>query len=768
MSEYSLKILSLFPVPFYTDRRIYFEGDLEEEGIDKALDDLGAERADAVMEAATTLSAVKPELAFHLLQSLDSIGPLIEAGQLDLWTRAVLDLYDSQGLMPARDFIRFGKDHPLFNRYWGKGISLRELGSVLETYLNSLGKEHVSIKESNSHYTDTSFIYLPERLTIFSASDKARLLYKAMATCSYAQIALGTYRLDLSSIAPVADALRQRYSCREEGEVLSDLRRFFGLFPNSDLAADIFGLVETVRIEAWMIHNLPGLYRRLAILKRDILAVRPDILNASEMSNTIDQAARWWLGLKEAKCPRVITDKLKSFFENDSRVEDTARLTSDLYRIFSVLEGPYMPVAALLYSGELRPEEAQRERLRRRESTRVEFRKELEKLICDLGPEEEVRISVPPSGKSSRSGLRSQARQEIPDEININGRAVPVPEALGKVIEEIFEDLGSIPSSYLVVTDEMSGHHFSHLCDVSLGPANLLSENGKGVHVLDEWDYRRNGYRKRWALLRETEISSGEVEGADEILSNYASLVRRIRRQFELMRQEQILLRRQKEGDEIDLDEAVASIADLKAGVHPSDQLFMRLKRDRRDIAAVFLIDLSGSTNGWINRMERDMLLILCEALSVLNDRFAIYGFSGNTRLRCELYRIKALGDNYDKSVKGRIMNIKAYEYTRLGPPIRYLTSLLSDTEARTKLLITLSDGKPDDYDGYRGAYGIEDTRQALIEAKRKGIHPFCITIDKAEHSYIKHMYGDVNYLFIDDISCLPLKVPEIYRKLTS
>lgn len=766
MSGQDQTILSLFPVPFYTDTRIYFEGDLEEDGIDKVLDKLSPDKAGAVMDAASTLASVKPELAFHFLRSLDRIEPFLGDGGLELWVKEVLDLYDSQGLLPARDFIKAGKDHPHFDRHWGAGMSLQELGSVLETYINSMGKEHLNLKGASTHYTDTSTIYLPERISLFNAKEKGRLLYKVMATYSYGQIALGTYRLDLAGIGEAEGGVGQGYS--NEKDVLPDLTRFFAMFPDQGLCRDIFVLVETVRIESWMSRNLPGLYRRLTGLKTDMLAARAEFYGASKISRMTDQTIRWWLGLRESECPGAVTEMLKGFFEGAPKVEDTARLTSDLYRIYSAFEGPYLPVEPLPYAGELRPEDAQRERLRRRESTRLEFRKELARLVCDLGPEEEVRISVPPSRKSNRSGLRSQARQDIPDEINVNGRAVPVPEALGKVIEEIFEDLGSIPSSYLVVTDEMSGHHFSHLCDVSLGPANLLSEVGEGVHVLDEWDYRRKGFRKRWALLRETEIPAGEVKEVDGVLSGYGGLVRRIRRQFELIRQGQVLLRRQKDGDEIDLDEAVASIADLKAGFHPSDQLFMRLKRDRRDIAAVFLIDLSGSTNGWINRMERDMLLILCEALSVLNDRFAIYGFSGNTRLRCELFRIKAFGDYYDKSVKGRIMNIKAYEYTRLGPPIRYLTSLLSNTEARTKLLITLSDGKPDDYDGYRGTYGIEDTRQALIEAKRKGIHPFCITIDKAEHSYIKHMYGEVNYIFIDDISRLPLRVPEIYRKLTS
>lgn len=190
--------------------------------------------------------------------------------------------------------------------------------------------------------------------------------------------------------------------------------------------------------------------------------------------------------------------------------------------------------------------------------------------------------------------------------------------------------------------------------------------------------------------------------------------------------------------------------------------------RNERSIAAVFLIDLSGSTSGWINDMERSALLIMSEAIVVLQDRFAIYGFSGRTRKRCELFRVKGFDEPYGDEVKGRIANLRALEYTRLGPPIRYLTGILKGMEAKTRLLITLSDGKPDDYDGYNGDYGIEDTRRALIEARNSDVHPFCITIDKSEHSYLAHMYGAANYVFIDNLSKLPLRVPEIYRKLTS
>jgi nitric oxide reductase NorD protein len=199
-----------------------------------------------------------------------------------------------------------------------------------------------------------------------------------------------------------------------------------------------------------------------------------------------------------------------------------------------------------------------------------------------------------------------------------------------------------------------------------------------------------------------------------------------------------------------------------------SERLFTKRHKLERNIAVMFMVDMSGSTKGWINEAEREALLLLCESLETLGDRYAIYGFSGMTRKRCEVYRIKGFGEPYGEEVRARIGGITPRDYTRMGVTIRHLTRLLNEVEARTKLLVTLSDGKPDDYDGYRGAYGIEDTRQALIEARRDGIHVFCITIDTEARDYLPHMYGAVNYALIDEVRKLPLKVSDIYRRLTT
>ena len=251
-------------------------------------------------------------------------------------------------------------------------------------------------------------------------------------------------------------------------------------------------------------------------------------------------------------------------------------------------------------------------------------------------------------------------------------------------------------------------------------------------------------------------------------LEKYSGLVLQLRRTFEGIRGVDRRLKRQPDGDDVDLEAIVEAQWVGIAGEELPDRLFTKSKRIERDTAVIFMVDVSGSTKGWINDAERESLVLLCEAIEALGDQYAIYGFSGMTRKRCELYRIKSFHEGYNDEVKSRIAGIKPKDYTRMGVTIRHLTYLLRNIEAQTRLLVTLSDGKPDDYDGYRGEYGIEDTRQALIEARRAGIHPFCITIDKTARDYLPRMYGEASYTLVNDVKNLPGKVSEIYRRLTT
>jgi nitric oxide reductase NorD protein len=269
--------------------------------------------------------------------------------------------------------------------------------------------------------------------------------------------------------------------------------------------------------------------------------------------------------------------------------------------------------------------------------------------------------------------------------------------------------------------------------------------------------------------MREKPVTPVYDDFYQATVAKHLAVVKHLRRKFEALRDENRLDKRQADGDEIDLDALIEALADARDGREMSDRLFVRLHRAERNIAVALLVDMSGSTQGWINEAEREALILLCEALELLGDRYAIYGFSGTTRKRCELFRIKTFDEPYTAEVKARIAGVKPQEYTRMGFAIRHMTKLLNEVEARTKVCITLSDGKPDDYfDVYRGVYGIEDTRMALLEAARTGIHPFCITLDREARDYLPHMYGAARYVILDDVRQLPVKVTDIYRKITS
>jgi nitric oxide reductase NorD protein len=177
---------------------------------------------------------------------------------------------------------------------------------------------------------------------------------------------------------------------------------------------------------------------------------------------------------------------------------------------------------------------------------------------------------------------------------------------------------------------------------------------------------------------------------------------------------------------------------------------------------------MSSSTEGWVGKALKESLVLLSESLHSVGDRYAIYGFSGMRRNRSEIFRIKEFTESYTETIKNRIAAISPMDYTRMGPPIRHFTEILKKIDTKIRLLILLTDGKPEDYDDYKGQYAIEDTRHALLEAKTAGIHPFCISIDRQAQDYLGHLFGEMNYIFIDDVKKLPWQVPNIYRILTS
>lgn len=290
--------------------------------------------------------------------------------------------------------------------------------------------------------------------------------------------------------------------------------------------------------------------------------------------------------------------------------------------------------------------------------------------------------------------------------------------------------------------------------------------------AIDEWDYRQQKLQKDHCRLQ---LMTSRHAQAMELPERLRPQAHKIRRQFESLRPQRHWLNRQNDGTELDLENYINFLTDRRHGrVNSDTPVYRELRNASRDLSCLLLADLSLSTDAHINNnarvidVIRDSLYLFSEALSASGDRFALHGFSSRNRNHVRFYNIKAFDDNYNNDIRGHIDAIRPGYYTRMGAAIRYATELLTKESSSQKLLLILTDGKPNDLDKYEGRYGIEDTRMAVLEAEKSGLRPFCVTIDERAEDYLPYLFGSQSYVLIRNAEELPRKLPLLYLRLTS
>jgi len=292
---------------------------------------------------------------------------------------------------------------------------------------------------------------------------------------------------------------------------------------------------------------------------------------------------------------------------------------------------------------------------------------------------------------------------------------------------------------------------------------------GEGIK-LPEWDYRTGRLQPNFVNLQMFEPRDSQAQPLPPRLQPAA---RRLQRQFEQLRNDRQWLRQQPQGSELDLQAWLDFYVERSHGQCAERGLFLAQRQTRRDLACLLLADVSMSTDAHINdesrviEVIRDSLLLFGETLSTLGDDFALYGFSSLRRQQVRLQALKTFEQRYDDSTRGKIQGLTPGYYTRMGAAIRQATRLLGASKRRRKLLLLVTDGKPNDLDLYEGRYGVEDTREAVREARRQGLIPFCITIDRKAQEYLPYMFGSNGYSLIRQPEQLPLRLPQLYRQLT-
>jgi hypothetical protein len=320
-------------------------------------------------------------------------------------------------------------------------------------------------------------------------------------------------------------------------------------------------------------------------------------------------------------------------------------------------------------------------------------------------------------------------------------------------------------------------------------------------------------YLKGWCRLFEHRLRGDDFGFIEGVRQRHAELASQVKRQFKFIKPESYQrVRRVSDGEELELDGIIEAMIDRRAGHATDEHVYRRRDRALREVAAVFLLDMSASTDfpvpdpkapppppkpapppdgefvyAFWNDVEeaeepgpkrrvidvaKESLALMSEALETLGDAFAIYGFSGYGRQDVEFHVAKEFNERLSSRSWAAMAAMQPRRSTRMGPAIRHALAKLDREGARMKVLIVVSDGYPQDCDygpdRNDDEYGIQDTAAALREAERKGVQTFCVTIDPAGYDYLRRMCPDERYLVIDEVADLPKALSKVYRALTA
>ncbi|HHJ35874.1 MAG TPA: VWA domain-containing protein, partial [Gammaproteobacteria bacterium] len=303
-----------------------------------------------------------------------------------------------------------------------------------------------------------------------------------------------------------------------------------------------------------------------------------------------------------------------------------------------------------------------------------------------------------------------------------------------------------------------------------------LNSDGLPPRHYAEWDYNTQTFKPDWVSLYESIHPSANAKDIDAILDKHKALAKQLKAILDKLKPQRFVrVRYQEEGSELDLDIAIRSLIDYKCGAQPDPRINMNHQHDGRDIAVMILLDLSASLNDVPDGSDQSILQLSQEAVSLLawtieqlGDKYAIAGFHSDTRHNVRYYHLKGYSEQFDDTVKARLAAMDAGFSTRMGGAIRHAAHYLESQKADKKLMLILTDGEPADIDVEDEKYLISDTKKAIDEISSKGMHSYCISLDRKADDYIQDIFGAGGYTIIDHVEKLPEKLPLLFTALTS
>ncbi|OIP85343.1 MAG: nitric oxide reductase D protein [Rhodobacterales bacterium CG2_30_65_12] len=310
---------------------------------------------------------------------------------------------------------------------------------------------------------------------------------------------------------------------------------------------------------------------------------------------------------------------------------------------------------------------------------------------------------------------------------------------------------------------------------LDLAPEDADLEALSAEHSYPEWDTRRGRYLANHVRVLAAPVVA-DASRTHTFDARAEARIRAVRRQFEALRPALVSTPGHLDGDELDTGRAVRAIADFRATGESDARVWRQTRPLARDLAVSILLDVSRSTEGAVScargisrqiiEIEREALAALAWGLDACGDSFAIHGFSSLRRDRVFLHEVKRFEQPMNRAVEARIAALKPGFYTRLGAAIRHASADLASQSMRRRLLIVITDGKPNDLDHYEGRHGIEDSRRAVIEARRAGHAVFGITVDREGRAWFARIFGQGGFALVPEPDKLAQALPRIYAHI--
>lgn len=661
-------------------------------------------------------------------------------------------------------------------------MELTHIRGVIQLYCRALAGTPIEVSDTtalvqknigwvheDTASTDGTTIFLPPLVERYANQSDNFAWFKVVATHQVAHLEFGSFAFAFETPSTMFRDRRMQYEQdvleRVDGQETHAghgplpsaiaMGRFLRLFPNRRLAFDLFTVLEDCRLDYRIKVEYPGIRSAVSGVQAESLASRPRLEALPVQAALVELLIHLSLGhcralpvpLEYTDVAVMLSSLAHALRTARATVEDAAEATLRAYELIACLPNVPHPAAQwhptdLGVPGDF--SEAAHEALLQALQARQE-------MAGAHDPDAGYEAPAPVDFRGDFQPHMVQLLMQLHGDRGRQGEGqAPSPQMLEHLVQESVELAQDIAPDNGTRGMPMSVQHLVQAAGVSPPNTNpgqghrpLLHDNDQGealtprepqTYAYDEWDFCAAAYKPRWCMVKEHVLEEGESTCYNEALQTYSALLSHMKRQFErIMPESYRKLSRLIDGEDVDLNAALEAFADLRMRVPPDDKMYWRRQKVQRDVAVVFLLDMSASTADlldatppmlddrgapaeptayavWLRRrrdllsrpkarriidVEKESTALFIHTLEMIGDPYGIYGFSGYGRDNVEFYVIKDIAERFGEPIKRRLDKISPLHATRMGAAIRHAITKLAPHTATTKLLFLFSDGRP-------------------------------------------------------------------------